>query len=801
MREYTTDRGFLTRKEYSDGNGTSYTHTAAGRLLTRAWARTDGTNPIVTHYTYDDGGRLTLTDYTDSTPDVSVTYDALGRQVTQSNGVATCTYSYDATTLVLDSETVAYDYNLDSTIDFTRVIDRSQDSLQRPSGFELKGSAGVPPASFTDTQATYAYTGNSNLVASVSGPVVTATNTYEADRNVLDTKSNSVTAGVVSSYDYTVNNLGQRTNVANGGSAFPTAPSWTWGFNAKGEVVKADHDSVLAYDRAFQFDGIGNRIEAVDGATTVTGTANYASNALNQYTTIQGSAGVSPAYDLDGNATAYPLPANASANSTLTWDAENRLISTTVSGTTTTYQYDAQSRRIAKTTASVTTTYVYDGWNPIAEYTNGTLTKAYTWGMDLSGSMQGAGGVGGLLSVQIGSAAYYPTYDGNGNVSEYIDSSGATTAHFEYDPFGRTVVDTDTAGLFSHRFSTKLLDTETGLYYYGYRYYDPSTGRWPSRDPIGERGGVNLYGFVGNDSISGFDLLGASPSSLQVGGIDDAREQMQNGFAAAAGRVSARGGQKAWYHKYVDDNIRALAVLAENFFPGGTGNGSNMFIYTCKYGWVDVGHFYTSAMYSGVLKNATGNTALATYGAYAGSVAVEFHQAIARQTGGTGAMWSILKSIDGGKGQRLQGGIHAGTTATSLDGWSSSAFTIEDLPSNYLGARFGATLPSAPGSSGILAWLVDRINGSGTSSVLASRDMIWNRFEGKMNALGQVDPNNDVGGGKTAGHYLRSDAEYYSSAASAQGPYRAGIHNFGRSPMKTRSHDCVCDKNNQPISR
>ena len=46
------------------------------------------------------------------------------------------------------------------------------------------------------------------------------------------------------------------------------------------------------------------------------------------------------------------------------------------------------------------------------------------------------------------------------------------------------------------------------MYYYGYRYYDPETGRWPSRDPIGERGGVNLYGFVGNNGVNRWDYLG-----------------------------------------------------------------------------------------------------------------------------------------------------------------------------------------------------------------------------------------------------------------------------------------------------
>ena len=52
--------------------------------------------------------------------------------------------------------------------------------------------------------------------------------------------------------------------------------------------------------------------------------------------------------------------------------------------------------------------------------------------------------------------------------------------------------------------------------YYGYRYYDPITGRWPSRDPIGERGGINLYGFVFNNSLSWIDLLGGAPLSIDI---------------------------------------------------------------------------------------------------------------------------------------------------------------------------------------------------------------------------------------------------------------------------------------------
>jgi len=256
----------------------------------------------------------------------------------------------------------------------------------------------------------------------------------------------------------------------------PPARHWDGLYNFRGELVEASDTSAANQDRAYEYDTIGNRVKTSAGLLpSLPGTPNYTANALNQYTAIGGADPSLPSYDPDGNATAYPLPAYLSANSTLTWDAENRLITATVNGTTTTYQYDAQGRRIAgRVGVSPTTLWIYDAWNPIAKYAGTTLGETYLWGMDLSGSMQGAGGVGGLLAVNDGSATYYPTYDGNGNVSEYLDSAGAVVAHYEYDPFGKTTVATGSkANDFTHRFSTKPLDAETGLYYYGYRYYDP----------------------------------------------------------------------------------------------------------------------------------------------------------------------------------------------------------------------------------------------------------------------------------------------------------------------------------------
>jgi RHS repeat-associated protein len=103
--------------------------------------------------------------------------------------------------------------------------------------------------------------------------------------------------------------------------------------------------------------------------------------------------------------------------------------------------------------------------------------------------------------------SYFPTYDGNGNITAWVNASGTVVARQRYDAFGNIIQQTGTAPS-NYGFSTKPIEKVTGLLYYGYRYYDPITGRWPSRDPIGERGGLNLYGFVGNNGVALIDYLG-----------------------------------------------------------------------------------------------------------------------------------------------------------------------------------------------------------------------------------------------------------------------------------------------------
>ncbi len=259
-------------------------------------------------------------------------------------------------------------------------------------------------------------------------------------------------------------------------------------------------------------------------------------------------------YDLDGNLT-------GDGRWTYTWDGENRLVGMTtqavaesagVPGLKLTFAYDGLSRRVQKKVEGRTTSgdpwvlrsdtrFVYDGWNMVGEaeylataedapptFGGGTAgpywRRTYVWGEDLSGSLQGAGGVGGLLLINRHERGSKPlrtswaTSDLNGNVIGLVESN--LKAVYEYDPFGKSLrVSEPEEDLNPFRFSTKYTDAETGLSYYGYRYYDAVRGRWMNRDPIEEQGGSNLYGMIGNSAVNKWDYLGCyMPMSPAYGG-------------------------------------------------------------------------------------------------------------------------------------------------------------------------------------------------------------------------------------------------------------------------------------------
>jgi len=226
-------------------------------------------------------------------------------------------------------------------------------------------------------------------------------------------------------------------------------------------------------------------------------------------------------YDLNGNLTNDGLRSFA-------YDDENQLIQVWVPGQwSSSFSYDGKMRRRIRQEYTWTGSawlqtnavyYVYDGNLVIQERDiNNLPTTTCTRGKDLSGSLEGAGGIGGLLArsdytlsaVASGEGGSFYHCDGNGNIMMLINSDQAIVAKYLYDAFGNVL---SASGLLAnanlYRFSSKEAHQNSGLVYYLYRYYDPNLQRWPNRDPIQENGGINLYEFEGNSPNYSIDAWG-----------------------------------------------------------------------------------------------------------------------------------------------------------------------------------------------------------------------------------------------------------------------------------------------------
>jgi RHS repeat-associated protein len=286
--------------------------------------------------------------------------------------------------------------------------------------------------------------------------------------------------------------------------------------------LKIANSSVPAENRGYFYDAAWN----LNWRTNNGVASQFKVNWLNELTN---SGAYTNWYDANGNMT------NSYGWQFMTYDDENRL--TVVSDDTyhsfhTTFAYDGLGRLRKRTehywtgfsplrvpshwAVSNSVEYIYDGWRVIQERDgNNTPLVSYTRGNDLSVSLEDAGGIGGLLARSSGYSAgnwtnhadYYA--DANGNVTSLIDSNQAVVASYRYDPFGNIISKSGTlADANVYRFSSKEVHVSSGLYYYGFRFYDPNLQRWINRDPIEEEGGINLYTFLFNDAANLLDAFG-----------------------------------------------------------------------------------------------------------------------------------------------------------------------------------------------------------------------------------------------------------------------------------------------------
>ncbi|MEW6534003.1 MAG: RHS repeat-associated core domain-containing protein [Candidatus Auribacterota bacterium] len=226
-------------------------------------------------------------------------------------------------------------------------------------------------------------------------------------------------------------------------------------------------------------------------------------------------------FQMDDNGNIVALTTNDGYPMTLSWNEEDRLEEVVIdrpsTDTTIEYVYDGKGRlRIRRQYEGEQLIderrFVLDGWRVLEERDNDNdVLRRYVWGADMSGSFEGAGGIGGLLGLvdftSQNPARYYYLYNGRGDVTDILDNDSAVIAHYEYDPFGTIESETGTLEQ-NFRFSTKYTDSASDLVYYGYRWYAPAIKQWLSRDPAEEKGGTNLYQFVKNGPLNLIDAFG-----------------------------------------------------------------------------------------------------------------------------------------------------------------------------------------------------------------------------------------------------------------------------------------------------
>ena len=284
---------------------------------------------------------------------------------------------------------------------------------------------------------------------------------------------------------YTLDNAGNRTAKTDQRTAVATS----YGYDNIYQLLSATQGATTT--ESYTYDPVGNR-------TASLGVASYTTNSSNEMTA---NSNASFTYDNNGNTTSKT---DSTGTTNYTWDFENRLTQVTLpgSGGTVQFSYDPFGRRIKKVSSAGTSIFVYDADNLIEETNSaGAVAARYSQTQNIDEP---------LAMLRSGGTSYYQA-DGLWSITSLSNASGAISDTYTFDSFGRTSASTGTT-VNPFRYTTRELDSETGLYFYRARYYDPSIGRFLSEDPLQFLPGENFYRYVDNNPVFWRDASGLSPS-------------------------------------------------------------------------------------------------------------------------------------------------------------------------------------------------------------------------------------------------------------------------------------------------
>ena len=456
--------------------------------------RFDGTTVT---YGYDTDGNLASVSLPGET--LSFAYDGDGLLLAASNSVGVVSNGFDAATGWLMA---------------SRGADGTEVSYARRNG------GGV--ASMASVAGTTAYSHDAaNRWTEIAAPAATFSFGYCEWNGRLAAVTNG--SGLVTEYAYDI--MDRVTNISWKTTGGTTLGGFAYRYDAVGRIVSRDHslgDSSQmsqSSQKSYTYDDL-DRL-ATDGAVSYTyyAAGNRMARTENgeaiTYTLGVGdrlASWTGGAYSYNAAGCVTRIERDGKPTLDLTWDSQCQLVSVSTNGVfAESYEYDALGRRVSTTTLAGRMRHVYDNnWQVIADIDEqGNVVASYVWGA----------GIDNLLAVNVGGATYYPLTDIQGTVWGYVNSANNVIARWQYDAWGN-VVDEEIASTATalaslrYRFQGREWSAATGLINFRMRWYDAETGRWLSKDPIGINGGMNLYEFCLNNSMSVTDPVGMSGITL-----------------------------------------------------------------------------------------------------------------------------------------------------------------------------------------------------------------------------------------------------------------------------------------------
>ncbi len=543
---------------------------------------------------YDGAGRKTAAIYRTAggspAATISRDYYADGQLKTVSDGFSSVTNSFDRlnrlTNVVFAVGNSMFEirYSHDPVGNLTNsVLSGSLSADNLATAYSYDAAERLEEISTTDAGAfEYVYNPTNGRVASVSNTVSGITTSYVYD--LLDRTTNitySASDGsLIRSLEYAYDAAGMITNktIVDDASSFVSHDyqyDSIYRLVSEGQSNSASSVSSVVYN----YDLAGNRTNTVVNGTTNTYTLGIG-NRLVEATSPSLSRTFS--YDDAGNTVGITNIESSVTNiQSLAWDERYRLKSVqSAQSVDVSYTYDVLNRRISRIEGTSTNFFVYDGNQIVADLDgagNPLRTYAHGPGIDNILSMTVYSSDGGVASTN----TYFYLKDHQNSVIALADETGTIVESYEYDAYGNTKVFnasgtelTESALGNRYTFQGREIDWSTGLMYFRARWYNPQTGRWLSKDPIGISGGLNQYVFVGNNPVNYFDPYGENAAVIVAGssGAASGAAALAAGSVMLAGAVGYKAGQILDNAFGISDAI-ANAIVPPLERRGGQGKG------------------------------------------------------------------------------------------------------------------------------------------------------------------------------------------------------------------------------------